>query len=37
MVGRGISHEGHHKGGIWRDDGEIIILKIERNDKYCTF
>ena len=35
MVGEGIGHEGHNKVVIWRDDGEIIILKIERNDKYC--
>ena len=32
-----IGHEGHRKGVIWRDDDEIIILKIERNDKYYTF
>ena len=36
-VGKGIGHEGHHKGVIWCDDDEIIILKIERNDKYYTF
>ena len=35
--GKGIGHEGHHKGVIWRDDDEIIILKMERNDKYYTF
>ena len=32
-----IGHEGHHKGVIWHDNDEIIILKIERNDKYYTF
>ena len=37
MAGEGIGHEGHHKGVIWHDDDEIIILKIERNDKYYTF
>ena len=37
MAGKGIGHEDHHKGVIWRDDDEIIILKIERNDKYYTF
>ena len=35
--GERIGHENHHKGIIWRDNGEIIILKIERNDKYYTF
>ena len=35
--GKGIGHESHYKGVIWRDDDEIIILKIERNDKYYTF
>ena len=37
MAGKEIGHEGHHKGVIRRDDDEIIILKIERNDKYYTF
>ena len=37
MTREKIGHEGHHKGVIWRDDDEIIILKIERNDKYYTF
>ena len=37
MTGKGIGHEGHHKGVIWCDNDEIIILKIERNDKYYTF
>ena len=37
MAGERIGHESHHKGVIWRDDDEIIILKIERNDKYYTF
>ena len=37
MVGKGIGHEGHHKNVILCDDGEIIILKIEWNDKYYTF
>ena len=37
MAGKGIGHESHHKGVIWRDDDEIITLKIERNDKYYTF
>ena len=35
--GERIGHEGHHKGVIRCDDDEIIILKIERNDKYYTF
>ena len=37
MAGEGIGHEGHHKGVIWHDNDEIIILKIEWNDKSCTF
>ena len=37
MVGREVCHEGDHKDVIWHDDGEIIILKIEPNDKYYTF
>ena len=37
MAGERIGHEGHLKDMIWRDDDEIIILKIERNDKYYTF
>ena len=37
MAGEGIGHEGHHKHVIWCDDDEIIILKIESNDKYYTF
>ena len=35
--GEGIGHEGHHKDVIWHDNDEIIILKIELNDKYYTF
>ena len=37
MAGEGIGHEGHHKGVIWCDDDEIIILQVEKNDKYYTF
>ena len=32
-----IGHEGHHKDVIWHDNDEIMILKIETNDKYYTF
>ena len=37
MLGKGIGHEGHHKGVIWDDGDETIILEIEMNDKYYTF
>ena len=29
MLGKEIGHEGNHKGMIWCDNGEIIILKIK--------
>ena len=37
MVEEGIGHKDHHKGVIWRDNDEIMVLKIERNEKYHTF
>ena len=33
MVRKGIGH----KIMIWRNNGEMVILKIEQNDKYYTF
>ena len=35
--GEEIGYEGCHKVVIWHDNGEIIMLKIETNDKYYTF
>ena len=35
--GERIGHDGHHKGVIRGDNDEMIIPKIERNDKYYTF